>query len=362
MVGFSQKRFSLFSSEHLLPSYLFLPFLSPPSLFFLTLCPDWPWLDVLLSSCISLPGVGNIGILRVELVSSTLWTGLRSGEESKWVWNSLWWDLVSMDNFAFHHYSAWKLKRPQQPQMALGRAENAVLQCVCLAALSWRLVLSSGVRQEVSSLLCWDLEPQFYQHMDGLPSPCWWQQVRPVAQSGWFSRTWSHSLKHNTDGGLVLGLWNLYEVAFYLTVWIGSALGLWNQWGRLPFTCMNWFLFLSLAEVRGDFLNPASVALLCHLLCCYWWLGKSALECAGDGTYGAGDPFIQSLGIFFFFFGTMRKKSEWKFSRSMINFKDKTFSEAGQVFASCALLPGFQGTKGREIGILKIISFHFSIP
>jgi hypothetical protein len=29
---------------------------------------------------------------------------------------------------------------------------------------------------------------------------------------------------------------------------------------------MNWFLFLSLVEVRGDFLNPASVALLCHLL------------------------------------------------------------------------------------------------
>lgn len=27
----------------------------------------------------------------------------------------------------------------------------------------------------------------------------------------------------------------------------------------LPFTCVNWFLFLSLAEVRGDFLNTASV-------------------------------------------------------------------------------------------------------
>lgn len=133
---------------------------------------------------------------------------------------------------------------------------------------------------------------------------------------------------------------------------------------RLPFTSMNWILFLSLAVVRVFFFFffSASVALLCHLLCCYWWLGMSALECAGDGTYGTGDSFIQGLGSFWG--GRMREKSELKFSRSLTNFRDKTFRGRWEPVPA-RWLPGLQGTKGRvgdRYFLKNHFSFHFSTP
>lgn len=47
-------------------------------------------------------------------------------------------------------------------------------------------------------------------------SLCWWQQVRPVAQLGLSSGTLPPLLERNADGPLVLGLCNLYEVAFHV--------------------------------------------------------------------------------------------------------------------------------------------------
>jgi hypothetical protein len=75
VVGFGQKWFCIFSSQHLLP---LLPFPSPsypplPRSHSDSLCAQTDLvLEAFLSFFVSLPGVGNTGILRVELPSSTL--------------------------------------------------------------------------------------------------------------------------------------------------------------------------------------------------------------------------------------------------------------------------------------------------
>lgn len=61
----------------------------------------------------------------------------------------------------------------------------------------------------------------------------------------------------------------------------------------------------------------------------------SALECAGDVTYGTGDPFIQGLGSFGEGGQNEGKKSELKFSRSLTNFRDKTFRGRWEHVPAC---------------------------
>lgn len=75
------------------------------------------------------------------------------------------------------------------------------------------------------------------------------------------------------------------------------------------------------------------------------------MECAGDGTYGAGDPCIQGLGSFGGGDRMREKKSELKFSRSLTNFRDKTLGAGGTMCQHADSL-GSRGQKeGWEIGI-----------
>lgn len=132
---------------------------------------------------------------------------------------------------------------------------------------------------------------------------------------------------------------------------------------RLPFASMNWFLFLSLAEVRGDFLkhrfcgSPVPPALLLLMA------GKVSFGMCGGWHIWSRRSFHPKPRKFCVLGGRMRTKSELKFSRSLINFGDKTFRGWLEHLPVC-WLPGLPGTKGgmRDRYFKSHVSFQFFHP
>lgn len=208
-----------------------------------------------------------------------------------------------MGNFTLHHYSADKIKKSPAIRGGFGMCTK----CRPLAYVPGYPKLKAltefwSETGEVSSLFCKDLELQFYTAHGRTATSL------PVAQAGWFSRTWSHSLKQATDAGTVLGLWNLYGVAFHLHELVSVFVSCWGQ---------GWFFKHCFC---GSPVPPALLLLMA---------GKVSFGMCGGWHIWSRRSFYSKPRVFFFFFGTMRKNQNESF-QEVWSTLGITLSEAGQ--------------------------------
>lgn len=115
---------------------------------------------------------------------------------------------------------------------------------------------------------------------------------------------------------------------------------------------------------QGWFFKPCFCGSPVPPALCYWWLGKSALECAGDCTYGAGDPFIQSLGFFFFFLAQWEKNQNESFQEVWLTLGIRLFQKLAVRLPRVldSLGSWEQKERGGVKGIFKIISLFIFSP